>query len=493
LLVNKFLEQDIKHRVLILCDRQEILEQDHEELEEYFGTDIGLYSAGLDSFTIEKITVAGIQSIWRKPKLFEKFTIVIIDECDSVNEDDKSMYRAFFKKIGNPIYLGATATPYGLKAGYLHEGKNSLFTCISVDYTRGEKYAKLVEEGYIANIIAFPTSVKFDDKKLKSLGNDYSLKSQSEEFDTDAITRAAMMETVYCGENFKRWLLFTIDIAHAEHCGRILTELGISNCVIHSKMEDDRRQILEESKSGKYRAVINVDVLTIGYNDTKIDLAVLLYCTKSPRKHVQAPGRLRPDPDVPFKAVLDFGGNFSRMGALNDVKIKKIGGEEKGGGGPMMKECLSCKALNHLSAKKCCNCDMEFPVVSKLQSKSDSNAVVIKKEFEKEKPKADKIELKGWLNVDHVKYERKSKLKGNDYLLVTYRCGLLSYKDFVHIEADGFSFMLAKHWMEQRWLSDDPMPFTINGILKNLKNLKRERTIHVDRSGQHAKVIDYSF
>lgn len=493
LLIHKFLEQDIKHKILILCDRQEILEQDHEELEEYFGTEIGLYSSGLDSFTIEKVTVAGIQSIWRRPGLFDEFTIVIIDECDSVNEDNKSMYRKFLSGICDPIVLGATATPYGLQAGYLYEGKNALFTCISVDYTRGEKYLQLVNDGYIANIIAFPTSVKFDAKDLKTLAGDFSLKDQSEKFDTKAITRAAMMETVYCGEGFKRWLLFTIDINHAIHCGEILTELGVTNCVIHSKMEGDRKKILREAKAGKYRAIINVDILTIGYNDTSIDLAVLLYCTKSPRKHVQAPGRLRPDPNVPVKAVLDFGGNFARMGALNDVKIKKLGEKEKGGGVPMMKECSECKALNHLSAKICCNCEFPFPVNIKLQAKSDSNAVIIKDKFEPKYPQKKDIGMKGWVDVDHVSYERKSTAKGNDYILINYKCGMLKFTDVLNVEHDGFGFIAAKNWLEHRWISDDPIPLTINGILKNTKYLKKPSSINVDRSGKYAKVTDCSF
>jgi DNA repair protein RadD len=491
MLIDKILSHDPRHNILVLCDRGTILGQDHKDLEDYFGIDIGLYSADLDSHTIEKITVAGIQSIYKKSDLFKRFDFVIVDECDSVNDKSNSMYRSFLSNL-DAVYVGTTATPYGLKGGYLHEGENPLFTEICVDYTRGEKYLQLVEEGVLPRIFSRPTSVKFDSTGLKTLAGDFSLKDQSEKFDIDPITRAAMIETAFYGKNFKRWLLFAIDIKHAENIGRILTEMGISNCVVHSKMARDKLEVLEEAKAGKYRAIINVDILTIGYNDPKIDLVGLYFCTKSPRKHVQTSGRLRVDKDTEFKLVLDFGGNFAELGPLNNVKLKSLKKKKNEKSEPMMKTCPECGMYCYMGAKRCENCDFEFPVSVKLKSNSDANAQIIQSVFEKPKEKVEKG-FKSWEVVSKVEYERHSKIGSPDSICVKYSCGMLIHKDYVSIEHGGYPSHLARHWIDFRWKGKGKPPRTVNEFLANQDLISKPAEILVDSTGKYKRIADCKF
>lgn len=488
LLIDEILSHNPRHNILVLCDREEILAQDHEELESYFGTEIGLYSAGLDSRTIKKITVAGIQSMFKKHDLFSRFDFVIIDECDSVNDENNSRYRIFLKKL-LANYIGLTATPYGLKGGYLHEGKNALFNCISVDYTRGEKFLQLQNDGYLAKIFSIPTKVKFDEKKLSTLAGDFSLKSQSEHFDVEETTEAAILETIYYGANFKRWLLFAIDIKHAENISDCLTKHGISNCVIHSKMEGDRKEILKESKRGVYRAIVNVDVLTIGYNDPLIDLVGLYFATKSPRKHVQTGGRLlRPHPDIEYKLILDFGGNFMRMGPLNEVKIKSLYDKKKTKSEPMMKQCSECNVLNYLSAKICCNCEHEFPVSVKLKSKADMKSEIVKTSFDIPRKNEGII---AWANVTSRRFERKSRRGHHDFIKITYLCGLVAYTDYLYPMGNGWSSYYAKNWMDQRWLDDRCGPvYSVSSIMLNQRYIALEKAIRIDTTGKEPKIVD---
>ena len=80
--IDKYLTDDHKAEVLVLSHVKEILQQDYDALEEYFeGYDIGLYSAGLGSRTKHQITVAGIQSVYKRPEEFKNAGVVIIDEC----------------------------------------------------------------------------------------------------------------------------------------------------------------------------------------------------------------------------------------------------------------------------------------------------------------------------------------------------------------------------------------------------------------------------
>jgi len=70
--------------VVVLSHVKEIVEQDYNSIKKFI-PDVGLYSAGLKTKEIKKVTVAGIQSAYRKPELFrsksKKPLLVIIDEA----------------------------------------------------------------------------------------------------------------------------------------------------------------------------------------------------------------------------------------------------------------------------------------------------------------------------------------------------------------------------------------------------------------------------
>ena len=112
--------KNLKENILVLSHVKEILEQNFNTLAGL--DDIGLYSAGLEVKHIGRVTVAGIQSIWRKPEIFSEVDVVLIDECHMVA--DVGMYRSFLDDLNVP-YLGLTATPMRLKQGYIY--KNGLF------------------------------------------------------------------------------------------------------------------------------------------------------------------------------------------------------------------------------------------------------------------------------------------------------------------------------------------------------------------------------
>ena len=82
LFIDLILSEKPESNVLVLSHVQEILEQDYNSIRKFFEWDddsndyfecsnVGLWSSGLGSKEKKKITVAGIQSVWRKPERFE--------------------------------------------------------------------------------------------------------------------------------------------------------------------------------------------------------------------------------------------------------------------------------------------------------------------------------------------------------------------------------------------------------------------------------------
>jgi len=115
---------ELAHRInapiLILQPTKEILEQNVDKMLHYVDSDeIGIYSASVNRKDTNVYTFATIQSIYKKPELFQDFPFVIIDECHQVNPKNLSgMYTSFLKDIGSPKVIGLTATPYRLDTRY---------------------------------------------------------------------------------------------------------------------------------------------------------------------------------------------------------------------------------------------------------------------------------------------------------------------------------------------------------------------------------------
>jgi len=229
-----------KTKVLILSHVKEILSQNHKALEFHTGLRVGIYSAGIGLREVEQVTVASIQSVFRKPKLFEDYDLIIIDECHRIPRGDNTMYLKFFAGLKNPKYLGLTATPYRLGSGLIYGEEDSIFTELIYDLTTKEKFLQLIDDGYLCNLKVQATDMALNVNNIKTVAGDFDNKQMSQNLDVDRITKIAVKEIIRSGENYKKWLIFAIDIKHAENIAEELGKNDIPTMVVHSKMEFDR-------------------------------------------------------------------------------------------------------------------------------------------------------------------------------------------------------------------------------------------------------------
>jgi len=338
--IDLYLSERPLCNILVLSHVKEILEQNFDALEEHFeGIDIGLYSAGMESRTIHKITVAGIQSVYRRIDDFRHFDVVIIDECHLVGTKESGMYRKFLGGM-DANYVGLTATHFRTGHGYIHIGEEALFNRLVYNICDVDGFRHLIESGWLCRLIGKGTEMKMNVRDLKIKMGDFAVKQMSQRFDRDSITKAAVLEVVAVGGPYKKWLVFAIDVKHAEHIASEFNDLGIPTGCIHSKMELNRDWELTKFRSGEYRCMVNVNVLTTGLDIPNIDLIAMLRPTQSPVLHIQTLGRgMRISDGKDHCLVLDFAGNLQRLGPINDVSIRQRP-KRKGMPGPSrMKEC----------------------------------------------------------------------------------------------------------------------------------------------------------
>lgn len=467
-------------KVLLLSHVKEILEQNEKSIKKYTGLPVAVYSASMGRKEIGPITVAGVQSAARNIELFSDFDFILIDECHRVSYDPDSQYRKLLRNHDATV-IGFTATYFRLGTGYIY-GKDSehLFDDVCYDWTQKERFVQLVKEGWLTPLIAEGTSFKMDSEDVKMTGGDYNLKDLALKYDRESVTNAILEEILIKGKERKQWLLFAIDMDHADHIAEWLIRNGIPTIVVHSRMHEygfDRDKVIQDIKMHKYRCVVNVDILTTGFDHPAIDLIGLLRLTESPTLHVQMLGRgSRIDDGKSDCLVLDFAGNVERLGPINDVLIK-IKGKGKGGGEPIMKECPKCNLMVHAAVRRCERCGYVFPREHGLTPTS-SNAHII--------DSGEPV----WLKVDKVTYEHKQGFAKPSTLLVTYHCGVRKIREHICLEHRGFAKQKAHHWVKFR---GGVPTASVAEFMPQTESLKQAIRIRVEKKGKYFNITESIF
>jgi DNA repair protein RadD len=223
--------------------------------------------------------------------------------------------------------------------------------------------------------------------------------------------------------------------------------------------------------------MVNVNVLTTGFDDPEIDLIALLRPTKSPVIHIQTVGRgLRIASGKEHCLIMDFAGNTERLGPINDIQIyTKRKGQRQGE--PITKTCPVCNTIHHPVVKICPFCGHKFQFKQLLTTSASSKDIVTDG-----KPK--------WYNIEDVLYSIHTKRNAPEMVKVTYQSGLRSFNEYVCIEHPGYAGYKAKHWASYRGVDKADTAFQ---LLSQSKNLRRPRRIQVSTKGKYPIIVDYDF
>lgn len=479
LIIEKYLKKFNK-KILVLSHVKEILQQNYSSLSNYLDMDIGLYSSGLDSATICDVTVAGIQSVHRKSHLFDDVGLVLIDECHLVNDVDEGMYRKFMNEFSEANVIGLTATPFRAR-GYIHLIESSIFGSICYDLSSKNNFNRLVKEGYLCRLISKATDMDMDTKGVHTIAGDYVNKELDLRFNTDSVTEQALVEVLRFTKKYKKILIFAINIDHAERIRELFNEFGVNTGIVHSEMDDERETVIDRFKEGFYHALVNVNVLTTGFDVPDIDLIVLLRPTKSLTVYVQSVGRgLRVSPNKTHCLVLDFAGNTAFHGPINDVNIKQKG-ESKGDGEPITKNCPKCNCINHPKNKYCDACNHEFEFKVAISNESSVHSIVAEDE-------------RIWVDVDQVMISRHKKAGKPDSVRVDYECGLRIFSQWMAINSiSGYAAHKAKYSLSEIMDLPEDFSYDIKDILNLQGSVKKPKRILVNVTERYPRIEETQF
>jgi len=440
-------------RVLILAHVKELLEQAVEKLHTMapdLWNRIGVYSAGLKSRdTDHPIIVAGIQSVYRRAAELDRFDLILIDEAHMLPPDGEGMYRTFLAdaKVVNPNVrlIGLTATPYRMTTGMICAPENLLN---HVCYEVGVR--ELIVQGYLCPLKTKAGRRKVDTSALHIRGGEFIAGEVEALMDDDSLVRSACREIMEHTAERHSVLIFAAGVQHALHVQRVLGECG-HECgfVCGDTLPFERAETLKRFKDGNLKYLVNVNVLTTGFDAPNIDCVALLRPTNSPGLYYQMVGRgFRLDPSKTDCLVLDFGGNILRHGPVDALEIKD---RSTGNGEAPAKECPECQAVIHAAYGICPECGHEFPPPQREQHDHQASTAGI---LSGEVTETDYEVTEVYYSV-HVKRDAPEDHPRS--VRVDYRCGFNDYhSEWVCPEHTGYARGKFEAWWRAR--SNEPLP-----------------------------------
>ncbi|WP_158116484.1 DEAD/DEAH box helicase [Vibrio cincinnatiensis] len=311
-----------KGRVLVLAHVKELVEQNHAKYEGY-GLTGGVYSAGLGrKDTDHSVVFASVQSVARNLTDFtDQFSLLVIDECHRVPDDKNSSYQKVIAHLLslNPgmKVLGLTATPYRLGMGWIYQYHTrglvrSEEPCFFQDCIFELPIHYLLDEGFLtpARLIDAPVlSYDFSQIKPTSTGRYKESELDLVIEQSKRATPQIIEQVIRLAKGKQGVMIFAATVRHAQEILSLLPPEQAA-IVIGETPSHERDLIIQRFKQQEILFLVNVSVLTTGFDAPHVDLIAILRPTESVSLYQQIIGRgLRLSPGKTECLILDYAGN----------------------------------------------------------------------------------------------------------------------------------------------------------------------------------------
>ncbi|MGD9868785.1 MAG: DEAD/DEAH box helicase, partial [Hyphomicrobiales bacterium] len=305
-----------------------------------------------------QVTFAMVPTLARPANLdrLPALDLLVIDEAHHAVADtyrrviDRALHRNPMVRI-----FGVTATP---NRGD-RKGLREVFSNVSDQIRIGE----LIASGHLVKPRTFVIDVGVQDKlrQVSRTASDFDMGEVSAIMNKAPVTDQVVQHWREKAGN-RQTVVFCSTINHAENVAAAFAAAGVRAVVVHGEMDDaSRSAALAAYSAGRIQVVVNVAVLTEGWDDQPTSCVVLLRPSSYKSTMIQMIGRglriVNPEehPGV-IKSdciVLDFGTSTLLHGSLEqDINLV---GQEPNGVAPT-KECPQCEAIVPLAVQECPFC-----------------------------------------------------------------------------------------------------------------------------------------
>lgn len=358
-------------KVLCLAPSRELVEQNAEKYE-MTGYHASIYCASAGKKCLRsQVIFASPQSALKSIDKIAHMGIsaIIIDEAHGITPsllkiiDGVLNYEISGRKANEKCRIvGMTATPYRMNTGYIyaidatqeeeihHDETKSVepfFSKLLYRITAGE----LVEEGFLTKPEIGDSEDNYDTSglELNRMGK-FDDKQVAEVFQKSTKTEKIVNEITQRSQDKMGVMIFASTISHAEEIAELLPQ-GQSEVVTGKLKKKERADIINRFKAQQFKYIVNVDVLTTGFDAPHVDLVGVMRATESASLFQQIIGRgLRLHENKPFVTILDYAENIERHELQEDIFTPQIKAKPKPGEGVEIE--VTCPACGAHSVKK---------------------------------------------------------------------------------------------------------------------------------------------
>lgn len=364
-------------RVLQTVPTEELCRQNYEEMINHIGGNnrhlVGICSNADKLFQISRpIVIATTSSLVNRAYAAGKFDLAIQDECHLFNLNQKGIYWRTYNQLmkNNPAMrmVGMTGSNARHGYGFIHtpvpENKGK---AVFTDCCYESDIGALIAGGFLSPVENISTGLHADMEGVKLKKNadgvmDFDTALMGVRFGEIVEPAVKDMRQKFDKYNIKTALIFASTIENARKVMACWNDPSTMRIIVGDKKvmpKKERLANIEWLKKGEGRRyLINVGVLTTGFDYKALDCVVLFRATQSLNLYRQMVGRvIRAFIDKVCGYLLDYGTNVDRHGPIDCIKVK----EKKGEGDAPVRECPECQTLNPIQLPTCKQCGYDFP------------------------------------------------------------------------------------------------------------------------------------
>jgi DNA repair protein RadD len=327
--------KELGEKLLVLQPSKELLEQNYNKFIT-LGGEASIYSASMGSKELGDVTYATIGSIINIARKFKEMGVskIIIDECDRYPRSKSGQLRRFVEGMKATHILGLTATPLKLQTNMGETGPYSKLVMLTNRSKEGVFFKYILHVSQIQDIVKLGywtplvyQSYDFDTGALvyNSSGAEYTSDSIARSYENQNIGDKIVKKVAELQDR-KSILVAVPTIEQATNLAKRIPQAA----VVHGGTpKGERDRIIEEFRSQQIRVIVQVNVLTVGFDYPELDCLITGRPTASISWWYQFVGRgTRIHESKKDCIVVDFVGSVERFGKVEELYYKDTGNEE---------------------------------------------------------------------------------------------------------------------------------------------------------------------
>ncbi len=355
--------KDVGGKACILAHRDELTSQNSKKFNRV-NPDIStsVFDASVKSWDGDAV-FAMVQTISRDSNLetIPKLSLLVIDEAHHAIADGYQRIIRRTLDINPKCYIyGVTATPMrGDK-----KGLRQIFSNVADQITLEE----MIRSGHLVPPRTFVVDVGVQDelRHVRKVASDFDMGEVDKIMNKRPVTDAVVKHWKEQAAN-RKTIVFCSTVDHATNVCDAFNNADINAVLVYGELsKSEREAALKSYEEGDAQVVVNVAVLTEGYDYTPTSCVVLLRPSSYRSTMIQMIGRgLRTVDPAEFPGViktdcivLDFGTSSLIHGRLEQDISLEVKKTEKDA---PKKECPECSAKVPANARECSLCGFEWP------------------------------------------------------------------------------------------------------------------------------------